>query len=381
MPKMTNTKSADVLNGSDSFEDRLNWVLFKQEQDARLWSGLEMEGTKQWVPGDPMYSKPERGRFPEFEFPSEGFMIDPDDYWINISDFDENGVRGNYYRPLFEIFSDVYREVRDPDNLGYWKMELKRDYRCAECEVHWWGDEPCFVCGVERPGPGSQKARMETMPIPQPYQSDCNCELCQFARGELSGEELEVALGLRTGVYNDVVSYSRADIALVQQMLPPMRRMFTEVMTEMAQTAQRVRPVLQRFGTALGEEVERQIRSGMPTPNEIRRQLGMPPLEEAVVAEPVRGARPYLTIFDEWTAAERSEEVEVNGVTIPRRFPTEPTPPLPEVIIMPSTFEDRFRDIFGLHLPPPPDRLEIARRQRTYPTSAPEWSRRRPRYE
>lgn len=85
--------SAGVLDEADSAQNRVNWVLFCQEQSRILYSG----DYGMWKPGVPLYRRP---------------------HW-HISCF----------TPEPTPFSPA---------------------RCVECDVFWRGDEPCFVCGEER---------------------------------------------------------------------------------------------------------------------------------------------------------------------------------------------------------------------------------------
>lgn len=90
--------SADVLNEADRTQRVIDWVTFQAEQSRVLYDG---DG---WHPGDPLYP----------------LDTDPQDF-VLVS-FSSLGLPGVFHAP-----------------------------RCSDCEVYWYGDEPCFVCGAEVP--------------------------------------------------------------------------------------------------------------------------------------------------------------------------------------------------------------------------------------
>jgi len=98
--------SVDVLNEAYDFERKLNWVLFKAEQEALLYRPGE-----EWYPGDAMWSRPE-------------YFRDTNQQYIRcmIEEIDM-GVFNNQDRVLFEA-------------------------RCEPCQVSWEGPGPCWVCGM-----------------------------------------------------------------------------------------------------------------------------------------------------------------------------------------------------------------------------------------
>lgn len=93
--------TTQILNEADDMERRLSWVLFKQEQDARLYGD---EGS--WRPGMPLHCQPRIDHMPTpFEV---------------------------------EAYNDI---TKDRFNLP----------RCEPCGVFWKGEEPCWICGEHRP--------------------------------------------------------------------------------------------------------------------------------------------------------------------------------------------------------------------------------------
>lgn len=109
------TKSAEVLDEADRFEDILNWQLFKIEQDQMLW-GARMEAPKDWYPGFPMYKRP---------FGVTGAIL----YGRQV------------VRPMFQLFEgNDQLDTHDSDDFY-----LSRG--CTECEVMWDGPAGCWVCG------------------------------------------------------------------------------------------------------------------------------------------------------------------------------------------------------------------------------------------
>lgn len=107
-------QTINVLNKADSIQRRMDWMLFVQEQDMRLF-GHE-DG---WGPGDPIHKRPGHG----------GWLVHGDQYVRDmIEDID------------IEAFNSL-PEVYYPRN---W---------CQPCEVLWESDEPCFVCGTQYPAP------------------------------------------------------------------------------------------------------------------------------------------------------------------------------------------------------------------------------------
>ena len=100
-------KSAEVLNDADRQQRIMDWVLFRTEQDSRLWG--DYTG---WRPGDPIWD------YPDYACGEQ--------YVRHIFDIMEEG--------LFNSMHEVYFRAR-----------------CNECQVWWAGDDPCFVCGADIP--------------------------------------------------------------------------------------------------------------------------------------------------------------------------------------------------------------------------------------
>lgn len=116
------TQSAEVLNEADALERKLDYMLFVQEQNARLWSD-----PSDWVPGDPI-AETEWGLNHYHE------MIGRIQHFV----WRESGPLGNVMRPMFQLFED--------DDT----MESREEVRCEDCDV-WFGfpENTCFVCGRE----------------------------------------------------------------------------------------------------------------------------------------------------------------------------------------------------------------------------------------
>jgi hypothetical protein len=99
-------RSVTVLDEADDFEAKLRWVLFKTEQDKRLF---EYNDDVPWYPGMAMYPRP----------------------------------RGHL------VFEQTVRYmVQELDDLREWDDWF--EYRCEDCETWWVGMDPCWVCGEER---------------------------------------------------------------------------------------------------------------------------------------------------------------------------------------------------------------------------------------
>lgn len=120
------TQSATVLNDADALERRMDWILFAQEQDARLWGNSE-----EWLPGDPLFTHP-------WLIPTSGCDCCPAE--------EESEYTGHTVRPIFQVF-----EVDDTLNSYI-------PARCEPCGVSWHGDEVCFVCDAERKSPYFQRS-------------------------------------------------------------------------------------------------------------------------------------------------------------------------------------------------------------------------------
>ncbi len=96
------TQSVEVLNEADEMQRRMDFVIFSQETAIDY-------STPGWVPGDPLWDRPEFG-------PVAGVQ---------------------YVRPMIQLIDDLGRT---------WSY-----VRCEDCDVHWSGPDPCWMCGVERP--------------------------------------------------------------------------------------------------------------------------------------------------------------------------------------------------------------------------------------
>lgn len=99
--------SASVLDEADRFQTQLDWMLFTQEQDARIWAPPAHSG--EWKPGDPLQTRP------------VAFL---GEQWI---------------RPMFQAIPIDQFNNRD--------AVLAR-IRCSDCDTFWRGNQPCWNCGV-----------------------------------------------------------------------------------------------------------------------------------------------------------------------------------------------------------------------------------------
>ncbi len=104
---MTNRQSVEVLNEADSMERRLDWILFKSEQEQQL---VWREG--EWNVGDEIWNRPS--------------------WWMSSR---------QYIRPI----------IQSLDINMYSSFGEELIVRCTDCEVDWIGPEPCFVCGLTSP--------------------------------------------------------------------------------------------------------------------------------------------------------------------------------------------------------------------------------------
>lgn len=133
------TKSADVLNEADRFQRIVDWRLFCMDQENQLW-GFSKE--VDWIPGDPMYTHPDKLRFMnQFGMP---------DWW-----YDDDGRPGNFVRPMIQTIDyidEAHESVLWP--YGACRTELVRRYdsmRCADCDVDWLNSQDgdtCWMCGT-----------------------------------------------------------------------------------------------------------------------------------------------------------------------------------------------------------------------------------------
>lgn len=369
MPTMTNAKTAPVLDSADAELAKLDWVLFKQEQDARLFASKTDEDDD-WVPGDYLYDYPTIARFSEFTRPSPGIDSSYFDY-----DEDSYGTSGNHVRPMFQLFNDG---------------ERYRYVRCSDCDVDWAGDYPCFVCGEERESP---KARFNFGGLY--VDSDCPCIACQYRRGGITREEfvtpefrmpsfdqrgsfVEFQDSIRSArqetLYNLV--YTQADIQLVQQMISPMRDTFVSVMGEVAQTYDAYSGALRRaivstegMRVSLGRtqaQVAQESEGLCPV------FLGIDPADRdgSVIIAAIRDRNGVAYVLPEREVTRRTESpwgtafvttrriTVTDVITIPRVVDYEPVVPLPVMSAVRTELPDR-----------------------RYPTSQPITQRRRERYD
>lgn len=126
MPRMTNAKSAPVLNSADEFERKLNWQLFVAEQEALLAynPSVGADGYSVWNVGEPINEY------------MDGELIDLAGEYVYSYD------SAACYRPMIEL-------------INYDGVDTALKPNCDDCDVLWDGDEPCFVCGGPRNEPWS----------------------------------------------------------------------------------------------------------------------------------------------------------------------------------------------------------------------------------
>lgn len=347
MPKMTNAKSAPVLDSADAVLNNLNWVLFKQEQDARLWSDPD---SADWYPGDEIWDYPVRYLRP---------FADASGY---LDSFDGNAVR-----PMAELHDDLEfhsqgishtfieenGEIREYINSSGSMSVMSPIYiRCEECETNWIGDDPCFVCGVERE---PFKARMTKS---DPVYGPCTCEFCQLAYDSIEP---------------DLMAYSRADVQLVQRMMEPIRTEFIEEMVRATRVAARS---MRRTGRTFRQQVaEALIGSGNFRPNDLRRFVGLAPLTQRLIGVDFGGDSNVIVILDE--ARDLRLGLSDGGLRF-FQHNRQPRAVWDDRITMHHRFET---DTMTITTPELGLGEDYWFRETRYPTSTPEWARRRPRYE
>lgn len=145
-------QSVKILNDADDFSRQLDWILFKTEQDNRLFNGP----SNQWRPGDNLFPVPGRVTPQILDCAMAGYTI-----WAIIggpvvggfevyeSDFDDHeDWADNYY--VYE--GNVWRYMADVIELESDNMEPTM--ACPDCLVSWDGmrtleDLNCWVCGKE----------------------------------------------------------------------------------------------------------------------------------------------------------------------------------------------------------------------------------------
>lgn len=95
---MSRSDTVELLNETGDLEQKMAWILFKQEI-AHIWDG----GENDWHPGDPCH------------------------------------VVGVVVRPMYQLIP-----------MDEW---TSYPIRCKGCETYWAGDQPCWNCGEECPLP------------------------------------------------------------------------------------------------------------------------------------------------------------------------------------------------------------------------------------
>jgi len=124
-------QSADVINDSIRLERQMDWMLFGNEQNTRLWSGED------WVPGDPMFPDPRRPLGCGCDECAEMLRsVGQNVRLFNHAIEYPAEYTGNTPRSMIDLFDDGDRYPA---------------IRCEPCGVSWRGLEACWVCGKERP--------------------------------------------------------------------------------------------------------------------------------------------------------------------------------------------------------------------------------------
>lgn len=102
-------QSVDVLDEARAFELKLNWQLFKAEQERLLYGPSKST----WTPGEPMYTRPRGEQYGE-----------------------------QCARPMFQLIN-ISRFHSTPFAI------YMIDERCMDCEVGWIGNDSCWMCGKD----------------------------------------------------------------------------------------------------------------------------------------------------------------------------------------------------------------------------------------
>lgn len=119
-------RTVDILDQARDMELKLNWQLFKFEQDARLWN----VGTSEWIPGDPIHVDVRQMAF----------------LWYSQTDVD------------WEEEESPFQHVREMVEFCYENDALMAFYvdndfwlyrGCRKCEVLWISPSSaiCWCCG------------------------------------------------------------------------------------------------------------------------------------------------------------------------------------------------------------------------------------------
>jgi hypothetical protein len=297
---MTNAKSAPVLDSADDFESKLSWILFKQEQDRRLFVDPprpDANGNPTWSPGDNLYPFPRA--------------------YIDFSGRSNQRVVyiGNYPRPMFEL-SDV-NVFHAPG------MDLNDSIviRCEDCEVNWRGDDPCFVCGRQVP------------------------DRVRFDASLLKDGHVTFG-GLSVDTWTELS-------------LEPMVEGFRSFAEAMRETG---RQITMLFDTMLTPNEFRSLMDPLPvqdrTPANIEGLIAfaVSDITRTYINYPRQNGRSrFFTILDE---AGGRTEYQANGITIPYEFLTEPVVPLPRPV-----FESFSTDDGGVRNWPGSEQITTRRRE------------------
>ena len=152
---MTKSYAAEALDEARRVESQLDWLLFANEQDMRLF-GDPMPPAL-WSPGDPLNEPPETEEQAIARF---------------TAGIDEDSAQ---FAQIVEYIHDYYSEEQD----GYWYDDEPDNPRCIDCDVTWIGADPCFVCGVMQPSMPYFDLWME---------SDTSARWSEFAEGMAAGD-------------------------------------------------------------------------------------------------------------------------------------------------------------------------------------------------
>lgn len=233
---MTNRRSMDVTQDASAMGGRIDEML--RRFDDTLDTSSEIE----WVPGDPLYQRP------------RGYLLG------------EQTVRA------------MFEEYHLDDSATFGGAFDWAWARCADCQVFWMGDEPCWVCGVV----------CDDGLIRQP--------LKKFASGlSLRAADFDGGDTQLLAFDNQVITYAAADVNATMELY-------------------------QYWQNANADWLERYQRD---------MERGVRAFSQAFA----RGVPIFVSVMDEWAMAVNeaySPTVTVNGITIPRKIPT--TLPIPPAV-------------------------------------------------
>jgi hypothetical protein len=290
--------SVAVLDEADRQQRIIDWMLFANEQDTRLFGYNE---EIEWVPGEPIHERP------------NPFFYDG---------------RGNYVRPMVQT---IHLDRFHNNDSVHFKP------RCHDCKVSWKGEEPCFVCGEDRP-------------------------LVEFS---LASWDI---------FREDIVVYADHDVELARHTMQTMQRFsfratpaFQNFARALDETRRSVETSFQRMFREFHAEMDRQIfwGDGFHVINSTNGEIqpynpGIPRNEQPFI----RGERPSLRVVD-WVTADLEGSVRGH-----------------HRLQLPANWRDGMQSVnnihrHGMHISGVEPVIIGLDRDRYFPTSEPDWSRRR----